>query len=61
MCYDSVLLDLFCPHSELSNDIFWIIVARVVFEKIGENRRSEIARSSGSVHVRVTGNGREYW
>ena len=50
MCYESVLLDLFCPHSELSNDIFWVFVACVVLEKIEENRRSEIARSVIIVH-----------
>ena len=50
MCYDSVLLKLFCPHSELSNGVFWVSVACVVFEKIEENRRSEIARSVIIVH-----------
>ena len=50
MCYDFVLLDLFCPHSELSNGVFWVFVVCVVFEKIEENRRSEIAHSVIIVH-----------
>ena len=39
-----------CPHSEISNGVYWISVVCVVFEKIEENGRSEIACSVIIVH-----------
>ena len=51
--YEAEKVSRFFPQTlklfRLSNEVFWVFVACAVFEKIEENRRSEIARSV--IHV----------
>ena len=54
-CHASVLQESKCPLSELSNEVLWVFVSPILFEKIEEiYQKTEVESRAVQIHLSVT-------